>query len=114
VIDTVRVEYSPTFSPSAVCAASLPTRLSFHSRTTLQLEVPAFRHRLTILQRSVRRPKLAGACFLWASLAAMWRNWRSALVIVKPETVIGWHRKCRRECLDHVIVFDEAGYCWHS
>jgi len=22
-----------------------------------------------------------------------WRDWQSALLIVKPETVIGWHRK---------------------
>jgi hypothetical protein len=26
-------------------------------------------------------------------LCEVWRDWRSALVIVKPETVIGWHRK---------------------
>jgi transposase InsO family protein len=26
-------------------------------------------------------------------LAQVWRDWRSALVIVKPETVIGWHRQ---------------------
>jgi transposase InsO family protein len=26
-------------------------------------------------------------------LAATWQDWRSALIIVKPETVIGWHRK---------------------
>jgi hypothetical protein len=23
----------------------------------------------------------------------MWSGWRSALVIVKPETVIAWHRR---------------------
>lgn len=30
---------------------------------------------------------------LWAWLCGAWSDWRSALVIVKPETVIGWHRK---------------------
>ena len=30
---------------------------------------------------------------LWTWLCEAWSDWRSALVIVKPETVIGWHRK---------------------
>ena len=28
-----------------------------------------------------------------AILARLWNDWRSALVIVRPETVIAWHRK---------------------
>ena len=69
---------------------------SFRSRAALHLEVLALRHQLTVLQRSVKRPKLnAVDRFLWAWLAYVWRDWRSALVIVQPETVIGWHRKSR-------------------
>ena len=30
---------------------------------------------------------------LWGWLSRLWNGWRSALVIVKPETVIAWHRK---------------------
>jgi hypothetical protein len=30
---------------------------------------------------------------VWIWLAKIWKDWRSALLIVKPETVIGWHRK---------------------
>src|SRR5580765_4052871 len=30
---------------------------------------------------------------LWIWLCELWIDWRSSLVIVKPETVIGWHRK---------------------
>jgi hypothetical protein len=30
---------------------------------------------------------------LWVCLCRLWANWRAALVIVKPETVIAWHRK---------------------
>jgi hypothetical protein len=42
----------------------------------------------------VKRPQLTPADrFLWAWLAALWRDRRSALVLVKPETVIAWHRK---------------------
>ena len=29
----------------------------------------------------------------WGILPRLWPGWREALVIVKPETVIGWHRK---------------------
>jgi putative transposase len=68
--------------------------LSFRSRTTLQLEILALRHQLGVLQRSVKRPKLtASDRFLWAWLRGMWPDWRSALVIVQPDTVIAWHRK---------------------
>src|SRR5262249_17278586 len=43
---------------------------------------------------SVKRPKLTATDrFLWAQLVQFWSGWRSALVIVKPETVIGWHCK---------------------
>jgi len=31
--------------------------------------------------------------FLWTLLCDVWSEWRSALVIVKPDTVIAWHRK---------------------
>ena len=29
----------------------------------------------------------------WVVLSRLWSGWRDILVIVKPETVIGWHRK---------------------
>ena len=30
---------------------------------------------------------------LWAWLSAVWREWQSTIAIVKPATVIGWHRQ---------------------
>src|SRR5579872_3592830 len=64
------------------------------SRATLQLENLALRHQLCVLCRSVKRPKLTSADrFPWAWLCEAWSDWRSSLVIVKPETVIAWHRK---------------------
>ena len=30
---------------------------------------------------------------LWAWLSCSWRSWRSAIHIVKPETVLAWHRR---------------------
>jgi hypothetical protein len=66
----------------------------FKSRAELQVENLALRHQLGVLRRSVKRPKLSSADrLLWAWLSASWRDWRSALVLVKPETVITWHRK---------------------
>jgi putative transposase len=70
---------------------------SFRSRAVLQLEILALRHQIGVLQRSVKRPKLTPADrLLWAWLCEAWSDWRSALVIVKPETVVGWHRKAFR------------------
>jgi hypothetical protein len=60
----------------------------------LQLENLALRHQIRVLQRSVKkRPKLTPADrIFWVALSRLWCDWRSALVLVKPETVIAWHR----------------------
>ena len=29
----------------------------------------------------------------WVALSRLWRDWRSTLVLVKPETVVAWHRR---------------------
>jgi putative transposase len=66
----------------------------FRSRAALQLENLALRHQIGVLQRSARkRLKLnPGDRLLWVWLSRLWRDWRSALAIVKPETVLAWHR----------------------
>src|SRR5215472_17225746 len=70
---------------------------AFKSRAALQLENLALRHQLGVLHRSVRRPELTlPDRVLWAWLYEVWNDWRSALVIVKPDTVIAWHRKAFR------------------
>ena len=67
---------------------------TFKSRTALQVENLALRHQLAVLRRSVKRPKVTSADRLfWAWLCDAWSDWRSSLFIVKPETVIGWHRQ---------------------
>ena len=71
-----------------VSAAAVSSALK--SRATLQLENLALRHQLGVLRRSVKRPKLTSADrLLWIWLCELWTDWRSSLVIVKPETVIG-------------------------
>src|SRR5580700_11524360 len=70
----------------------------FRSRASLGLENLALRHQISVLQRSAgKRPKLtSGDRLLWICLFRLWRDWRSALAIVKPETVVAWHRAAFR------------------
>ena len=67
----------------------------FRTRVSMHLEILALRHQLAVLQRRTnKRPSLRTADrLLWVMLSRLWAQWRTALVIVKPETVIGWQRK---------------------
>lgn len=64
------------------------------SRAALELENLALRHQIGVLQRSAsKRPKLTPLDrVLWAWLSGIWIDWRPAMAIVKPETVVAWHR----------------------
>ena len=68
----------------------------FRARAVLQAEILALRHQLLVLQRSSRGRRLRlrwADRVLWVWLSRLWNDWRSALLLVKPETVIAWHRK---------------------
>jgi hypothetical protein len=61
------------------------------------LENIALRHQLRTLQRTVKRPRLRPRDrMFWVVLAMTWRRWRSALVLVQPDTVVRWHREWLR------------------
>jgi putative transposase len=79
----------------ALISLLLTLRGFARSRAALHLEVLALRHQLQVLQRSrPRRVRIAKADrLLWTWLSRSWAAWRTALVIVKPETVIAWHRR---------------------
>jgi putative transposase len=69
-------------------------RLAVSSRSALSAEVLFLRKQLAFYQEHQIAPrKLTDAArfslVLWSRLF----NWRDALMIVKPETLIGWHRK---------------------
>jgi len=69
-------------------------RAFFVWHLSLAAENLALRQQLAILQHSVKRPKLRPRDrVFWALLSRLWSNWRSALAIVQPETVIQWHRQ---------------------
>ena len=69
-------------------------RLIGQSRNELILENLALRQQLSVLSREHPRPRLRWRDrFFWVCLRRVWSKWRNPLLIVKPETVIRWHRQ---------------------
>jgi transposase InsO family protein len=68
-------------------------RVFVRSRQDTALEILALRQQVSVLKRKRPHPKLHTVDRLfWTTLCRVWRRWTDVLVIVKPETVIGWHR----------------------
>ena len=64
------------------------------SRAELIAENLFLRHQLSILHRQVKRPQLTkGDCLGLLFWASRLRHWKQALLIVKPETLLRWHRE---------------------
>src|SRR4029434_1148075 len=68
---------------------------TLRTSASLQFEILALRHQLPLLQHNKRRRVRLRVWdrLLWVALVRLWPNWRKTLMVVKPETVIGWHRK---------------------
>lgn len=80
----------PTPLAVAVGAAADATR----SRSDLLLENALLRHQLVVLSRAAKRPRLTATDRgLLVLLAGQLRTWAGTLVIVRPETVLRWHRQ---------------------
>jgi len=66
---------------------------SLCSRRHVLLENLALRQQLSVLARHRPRPRFSNADrFFWVLLRRHWSRWQGALILVKPETVVGWHR----------------------
>src|SRR6266851_5180629 len=77
----------PSYSLLGALGASLRTR------TDLALENLALRQQLVLLRRS-KRPQFGRLDRLfWVWLSDQWPGWRDALHVVRPQTVIRWHRQ---------------------
>ena len=64
------------------------------SHASLAAENAVLRHQLSVLQRERPRPWFSPADrVLWIWLCRHWSRWRSALVLIQPETVLRWHRE---------------------
>ena len=62
-------------------------------RAAVTFENLALRQQVAVFRQSVKRPKLRlRDRVFWVWLSRLWPDWRSALAIVQPETVIKWQR----------------------
>ena len=69
-------------------------RLLFKSKQGLILENLMLRQQLNIYKRKDKKPKIENIdrmILVWMS--KIFTNWKSALVVVKASTLIGWHKK---------------------
>ena len=58
----------------------------------------ALRQQLAVYKRKSKKPLLRNRDRLfWSLLSKVWRDWRSELILVKPETVIRWRERKFRE-----------------
>jgi putative transposase len=79
---------------SVLMALCSVLRTSFKSHMELQLEVLALRQQIHVLERSRARVRLSRTDrAFWVWLSRVWSEWRRALIIVQPATVIAWHRQ---------------------
>ena len=69
----------------------------FRSRENQAIVELALRQQLAVYVHRHPRPRLSPLDrAFWVALSRFWPHWRSALVVVRPETVIRWHRKAFR------------------
>jgi putative transposase len=62
-------------------------------RVDTSLEVLALRQQVAVLKRRRPRPALNRLDrYFWTTLRQIGPRWSDVLIIVKPETVVGWHR----------------------
>ncbi|MGC9972585.1 MAG: integrase core domain-containing protein [Bryobacteraceae bacterium] len=68
-------------------------RTFVRTRHDLGLEILALRQQLAVLKRQRPRPHLDTIDRLfWVVLRRFWSRWTDALIVVKPETAVDWHR----------------------
>ncbi len=66
----------------------------FRSRREQAIVELALRQQLATYAKTRPKPKLTPLDrAFWVALFRLWSHWEDALVIVKPDTVIRWHRK---------------------
>ena len=78
--------------------------LIWRGHRAVALETLALRQQVAALTRTGKRPPLrARDRLFWILLATAWREWRTAVLIVRPDTVVRWHRQWLRR-----------RWTWHS
>ena len=104
--------------------------IASNGRSDLLIENLALRQQLAVLQRSNHRPALH-PCHraFWVLLSRIWPRWKDACLLVKPATVMAWHRagfrifwrwksnrpgrrRTRKELLDLIRTMAGANPTW--
>ena len=69
-------------------------RSTIRTQRELALENLALRQQVAVWKVRQPRPQLTATDRLfWVVLSRLWKNWRSSLQVVRPETVVRWHRQ---------------------
>ena len=69
-------------------------RALLRSQAELAAENLVLRQQLAVLEQCSKWPRLRNRDrIFWTWVARLWSHWRSVLVIVQPDTVLGWHRQ---------------------
>src|SRR5450432_1456520 len=68
-------------------------RSALRTHVDLAIENLALRQQLANLRRTSIRPRLRKSDrAFWLVLSRLWSRWVEVLVVVKPDTVVRWHR----------------------
>src|SRR6476660_5310243 len=79
--------------PQFILSMLAVLRVFFRSRSDTALEVLALRQQVAVLKRKRPRPRLnSWDRLFWTTLRQCWSRWPDVQVLVKPDTVVGWHR----------------------
>lgn len=69
-------------------------RSALKPRAELLAENLALRHQVAVLKQKTGRFQLSNVDrAFWLGLSKHWGGWRDAIFLVKPDTVVAWHRK---------------------
>jgi len=69
-------------------------RSAVRTHRELALENLALRQQLAVWRARQPRPRLTAMDrIFWVVLSRLWKSWRNSLQVVRPETVVGWHRQ---------------------
>src|ERR671916_27099 len=93
-VHALRKQFSAWTKPPTSSVAAGTLRDLVRTKPQLIAENALLRHQLIVLNRSVKRPCLTATDrSLLVLLASRVRAWKDALLIVKPDTLLRWHRQ---------------------
>src|ERR671916_3136659 len=93
-VHALRKQFSAWTKPPTSSIAVGTLRDLVRTKPQLIAENALLRHQLIVLNRSVKRPRLTATDrSLLVLLSSRVRAWKEALLIVKPDTLLRWHRQ---------------------